>query len=358
MAKKIKLFYPTELFNENHRDSWFELLKSKQRFERDGRPLDQRIQKKIEWVDTEAEADLFILPHDWSYYYKKGNHQEGIKFCENANVMGKKVLSFSGGDQGITVPVPDNTIVYRQSGYRSKRKVNERTSPFFLSDPITVFLQKEEKDVLKTSHVDLPIVGFCGMAPHGIYTGIKERLQIVYRNSKKLFGSSHTDKQSVMSTSNLRFKVLETFKSAVGFRTNYIIRQKYRGGAHTPEIRKKTTEEYYQNQINSDLVICVRGVGNFSLRFYETLAMGRIPVFIDTDSPLPDIRPKNWNDYIIWVDSKEVNRAPEIAKEWLSKRDLRAQQRKNRQLWVEHFRGDNYWLRELENVQNSFVKNA
>jgi hypothetical protein len=58
------------------------------------------------------------------------------------------------------------------------------------------------------------------------------------------------------------------------------------------------------------------------------------------------------------VDSKEVNRAPEIAKEWLSKRDLRAQQRKNRQLWVEHFRGDNYWLRELENVQNSFVKNA
>lgn len=351
--KKLKIYFPAPLFDEKERGSWFELLKSKDRLQRNNRPIDKRIQEKLQWVESPEEADKAILPHDWSFYYQRKREREALQFCEQMNAAGKQVLSSSGGDQGITVPVSANVLVYRQSGYRSTLKPNERTAPFFLSDPITAFLNKEEKDVLKTNPVEKPILGFCGMAPHGLATALKEKLQISIRNAKSVLGLSPNDTQAVLSSSNLRYRALQVFKESPDFKTNYLIRQKYRGGIQTPENRQKTTDEYYQNQIDSDLVLCVRGVGNFSLRFYETLAMGRIPIFVDTDSPLPDIGVKNWRDYLIWVDSKDINRAPAIAQKWLKSRNLREQQRKNRQLWVEHFRGDNFWLREITKLQST-----
>ena len=347
---RIKIWYPNQLFNAEMRDSWFELIKSKERFDRKNSILDANIQNSIEWVEDESFADIYLLPQHWNYYYERKRQNEAIDFCKSAYKKGITVLSTSGGDQGITVPVPNNTIIYRQSGYRSKRKENERTSPFFLSDPVTEFLKIEEEKLFEPEISEKPIVGFCGMAPHGVATGIKEQIQIVKRNLLSLSGRTQGDVQALLSSSNLRYKTLSVFKKSPDFHDNYIIRQKYRGGAQTDENRRKTTEEYYQNQLDSDLIVCVRGVGNFSLRFYESLAMGRIPIFIDTDSPLPDIGNKSWHDYIIWVDSKEIDKAPQIAKDWLSGRDLRQQQRKNRQMWVSHFRGDNFWLKELEKL--------
>ncbi len=275
----IKLWYPNHLFNPDLSAYWFELLKSKQRFERNQRPIDEQIQDAIQWVDEEVKADLFVLPLDWSYYYKYNLQESAIDFCKQAHSKQKFVLSFSGNDFGITVPLPENTIIYRQSGYRSKKKNNERTAPFFLSDPIPNFIKIEESSLFSKKKTDYPIIGFCGMAPRGLLIGLKEKIQILIRNAKSQFGLHPFDQQEIISSSNLRSKVLETFKKSTDFQTNYIIRKSYRGGKQTPENRKKTTDEYYQNQLESDCVVCVRGVGNFSVRFFETLAMGRIPIF-------------------------------------------------------------------------------
>ena len=345
--QKLKLFYPPDLFNEKLRSEWFELIKSKERFQRKKNEIDGNIQAAIEWVKSADLADVCILPLNWNIYYAKGLQQKALDWCNQMKSINKRVLSFTGGDQGITVPVPDNVIVYRQSGYRSTLKEYERTAPFFLSDPVTELKQATEDELFISKKNTKPIVGFCGMAPHGLKTSFKERFQILVRNAKQSVGISNYDKQAVLSSSNLRFTVLKVFKNSKSFNTNYVIRKKYRGGEQTAENRKKTTKEYYQNQIDSDLIICVRGVGNFSLRLYETLAMGRIPIFIDTDSPLPDIGSDNWHDHIIWVDKNELKRAPEIAMNWLNERDLIGQKKKNRALWIEQFRLDNYWLNQI-----------
>lgn len=342
----IKLYYPKELYDSEQRSAWFELLKSKERFERDGKEIDARIQQEIEWVDTIDKTDVCILPMYWNYYYNKGNHSKAIDFCEQAALFNKKVLSHSAGDLGISVPVDSHVKVYRQSGYRSKLKSNEICAPFFLSDPVGKFIETEQ-ELLRRKATENPILGFCGMAPHGLKTGLKERLQIAYRNGKTWLGKTHEDSQHILSSSNLRFKALSVFEKSKNFSTNYIIRKRYRGGEQSPENRQKTTLEYYNNQRDSDLILCVRGVGNFSLRFYESLAMGRIPVFIDTDSPLPAIQGKDWNAYIIIVDSKKMKEAPDIAMKWLKGKDLDKQKMLNRQLWLTHFRLDNFWLNEL-----------
>lgn len=354
---KIKLHYPRALFFQNDRNSYFELLKSKLRFENKNSVLDAAIQAKIEWVHDAQLADAFVLPHDWNYYFKQRKERDAIDFCIEADKNRKRVLSSTGGDQGITVNVPENTIVYRQSGYSSKMRSNERTAPFFLSDPITVLLKKDEDKVIFETDTELPVIGFCGMAPHGLKVGLRESAQVIFRNVKSLLGISPFDTQEVLSSSNLRFRILKRFSQSVNFKKNYIIRNKYRGGEQTQENRKKTTYEYYQNQIESDLIICARGVGNFSVRFYETLAMGRIPIFIDTDSPLPDIGNKNWNDYLIWVDRNNIFKAPEIAAKWLEKKEMLSQKKKNRMLWLEHFRLDNFWINELNELEKKLHEN-
>ena len=141
---KVRVYYPSEMADLSNRNTLMELLKSKQRFEVSAKELDTAIQDRIEWVTHPESANLFVLPHDWNYYYDKGMEKMAFAFCENAALDNKVVLSFAGGDQGITVPVPENTMVYRQSGYRSKLRLNERTAPFFLSDPVTIFLKKKE----------------------------------------------------------------------------------------------------------------------------------------------------------------------------------------------------------------------
>lgn len=349
MTKKFKIYFDPQLADYVERQQLFEILKSKERHDKKPSELDINLQGNIDWVIEAETADFWVLPMLWNYYYDRNLQQQAIAYCERAFVAGKKVLSMSGGDQGITIPVKENTIVYRQSGYRSKLKKNERTMPFILTDPVGVFLENEV--VLFVNEGSLkPIVGFCGMAPHGLKTAVKERVQIIVRNLKSRLGINNGDIQEIMSSSNLRFDVLEVFRKDNRFATNYIIRQKYRGGLQTPENREKTTLEYYNNQLESDIITCVRGVGNFSLRLYETLAMGRIPVFVDTDAPLPEISGKNWNDYVIWVDRKNIAQAPEIAMNWLKNKDIGVQKRKNRQLWIDEMRLDNFWLNQLKDL--------
>ena len=101
---------------------------------------------------------------------------------------------------------------------------------------------------------------------------------------------------------------------------------------------RESTIEFYQNIVDSDYVVCVRGAGNFSVRFYETLAMGRIPVFVNTDCLLPLSDKINWKKHVVWVEEKEI---PIINKKIvdfhnsLSIKDFKELQLANRTLWLE-----------------------
>ena len=57
--------------------------------------------------------------------------------------------------------------------------------------------------------------------------------------------------------------------------------------------------------INSHFNICNRGNGNFSMRFYQTLSCGRIPILLNTDMRLPFEEEIKWNDIIVLGDTEE-----------------------------------------------------
>jgi hypothetical protein len=65
--------------------------------------------------------------------------------------------------------------------------------------------------------------------------------------------------------------------------------------------------EFVRNVIDSDYVACVRGGGNFSLRLYETLCCGRIPIVIDTDCVLPFADSIDWPSHAVFCDAGELH---------------------------------------------------
>ena len=102
--------------------------------------------------------------------------------------------------------------------------------------------------------------------------------------------------------------------------------------------RNKTTLEYYNNIREADYVICLRGGGNFSIRFYETLLMGRIPIFINTDCILPLDNEINWRKHLVWIEWEDRNKISTIVRNFhdnLSNNDFCQIQLNNRKLWLE-----------------------
>src|SRR5690606_13392714 len=132
--------------------------------------------------------------------------------------------------------------------------------------------------------------------------------------------------------------LLQSFEQSPLVTTNFIYRKRYRAGAKTPSERQKTTQDYFENIKNSDYVLCVRGGGNFSVRLYETLMMGRIPVLINTDCLLPFESRIDWKKHVIWIAWSDRNKASEIVFDFhnnLSNKTFKELQQANRVLWKE-----------------------
>jgi hypothetical protein len=80
----------------------------------------------------------------------------------------------------------------------------------------------------------------------------------------------------------------------------------------------------------------MRGAGNFSYRFYEVLAAGRIPLLLDTRCVLPFDDEIEWRQHCVWVEEDQHESAGEILKEFhsgVSPDQFRTLQMANRRLW-------------------------
>jgi len=69
----------------------------------------------------------------------------------------------------------------------------------------------------------------------------------------------------------------------------------------TEQIQKKSVNEFYNNISKNLFTLCIRGWGNYSYRFCQTICMGRIPILVDTDCALPFEEIFNYDDYIVRI---------------------------------------------------------
>ncbi|RCW36719.1 exostosin family protein [Marinilabilia salmonicolor] len=295
-----------------------------------------------ELVEMVDDADFCLLPFPWNYYYTNKCKDEALQFIDDCHKAHKEVVTFTSGDFGVP-PLVKDVIVIRQSGYHSQRLDKQYALPAFVNDPVERFF---EGDVQFRKKQDKPVVGFCGQGTSSPFRYAGVFVSNIFRNLKYYLGVSYYEPQDLYPSTLRRNKVLSFFEKSSLTETDFIIRQKYRGGAVTEEQRRSTALEFYKNMRDTDYTLCLRGVGNFSVRIYETLAMGRIPVFVNTDCILPFDQFIDWKSHVVWIDQKDISKADEILSEFhlsIHPDDFTGLQAANRELWEKYLSMDGFY---------------
>lgn len=69
--------------------------------------------------------------------------------------------------------------------------------------------------------------------------------------------------------------------------------------------------QYAAHLDESDYVLCVRGYGNYSIRLFETMAMGRVPVLLESELVLPCADVVDWDAIAVRVPLSGIDRIDE-----------------------------------------------
>lgn len=301
-----------------------------------------------QYTATPEEALFAILPLTWNEYYKQKRTSEAMAFIDRCQKANLPVVSYIADDYGVT-PKAKDIYIFRPSGYESKRLPQQHAAPYFVND----YLQRRfhRTEIYLREKQDKAVVGFCGQGKVSAIRSMSHLAAIALNNLKYHMGIGYNEPQVLYPPVLRRTHALETLSRSSAIQTNFLIRSDYRGGASTPESREKTTQEFYQNLIDSDYILCIRGGGNFSVRLYETLMMGRIPLFINTDCILPFDHLIDWKKHLVWVEEKDLKHAPEILADFhhaLHPDDFKQLQQSNRKLWEEYLSTQGFFIHLAE----------
>ncbi|WP_348810504.1 exostosin domain-containing protein [Flavobacterium maritimum] len=296
-----------------------------------------RVYTCFDRVNEIEEADVILLPFPVNYYASQGKVNDLLLINQKCQKKSKRAFTYIQGDFGIAYPEFSNITYFRMGGFRSQLSENNKGFPVGLSDHFQGIYKQESISPLAKR--ELAVVGFCGHATTSVSKRLKELAKCMKENGRRLFQNPfRKDWEPLFASAYERAKLLGYLEDSSLLKTNFIYRNQYRAGAQSEAERNRTTLAYFDNISASDYVLCVRGAGNFSVRFYETLMMGKIPVFVNTDCLLPFEDQVNWKDHVVWVEWKDRKKIAQIVSDFhrnLSNEAFIQLQLNNRKLWKE-----------------------
>lgn len=263
--------------------------------------------KFVERVDSVEQADYVLLPHNYSSL----NHHKAYiqKQSDLAAQFNKKLLIFWHGDSCAPVDIP-NSVVFRTSLYRFKKRKNEQVMPAYAED-----LLIGDTISLREKHGGKPVVGFCGWAQ---YKNMKNRIGTFLKNAGITFIVliGNFKMRAIRKGIWYRMKTIKLLQSSSKVQANFIIRNSYSGNKKTIRVdQDQARQEYINTLLQSDYALVVKGDGNYSYRFYEALSLGRVPVLLDTDCVLPLEEIIDYDSFILRIHYKDLRRMDSIIAE-------------------------------------------
>ena len=292
----LRLFTNIKFLNEENRSHVFplvfDLFYSKSKF----------LTQFYSLTDDIDNSDIIILPLEYAFMHKNYNKYL-IQFFNKTKNYKKPIWIYSGGDFGISLN-DEQIYNFRLGGFKSKLNKHTIILPSFVADPYKKHLKGNFKPLRKEA---VPKIGFVGHAKGTVQKYIKEFVIYLGNNLKRIFKIEYADYQSFYPSSIKRAKYLNYLKLNKNLKTDFIFRDKYRAGIKAEEDKADTTKEFFKNIYENPYTFCMRGSGNFSVRFYEVLAVGRIPVLLDTDCLLPLDGIINWNEHCVFINDPDYN---------------------------------------------------
>jgi hypothetical protein len=266
-------------------------------------------------VARPTEADVFILSIPWKL--TRGN-PTARAFADNeistAGNLGRKIVIFFDSDHDEAVDWPAHAIVFRFSIYRDTRRPNEFSIPTFSQD----FLALHHAGVMRPREkTSVPSVSFCGYAPPlGCRLSANTIQETVRYGAYRMKALRHRRRLIAHAP---RVMALRALRRSRGVDTRFIVRDQFAfnrwgvlqpGG--TPESAVRQRSEFVENLNGADYAVCVRGLANCSIRFYEAISLGRIPIFVNTQCVLPYDWMVDWKKASVWVEESDLPRIGSI----------------------------------------------
>ncbi len=271
------------------------------------------------------ECDVGVFPQNWESAGEQAA-ELADRFSAVCRDAGKPTVVFHGADSTDALPV--EAVVLRTSLLRSQRQPNEFATPAWSAD----FLERYAGGTVRPrKKLTRPVVGFCGNTMAG--APAKPFAQTLRSGLLRRPPNATRD----LPGDHPRTLALRALGRDSRLRSNFTLRGEFWGGAAGNSAGlARVRREYVQNMLQSDYVLCARGIGNFSYRLYETLSLGRIPIFVDTDCVLPLESEIDWRDYCVWVAADDLDRIGDRVIEFHESLDESAfeeRQRACRNLW-------------------------
>jgi hypothetical protein len=302
---------------------------------------------KSNWQLVAAdEADAAILPFDGSeiLHPKEGMNETELRrfaqdFINAAQSHGLTTIVVVHSDSTRSLGLRGDVLVLRTSLDRKTRKRNEfalmATHEDIVSTHLSGNLPLREYD-------NVPTVSFCGhVASYG--QSFRYRLKCGLESALRRFGIVRQERDGMW----LRRRAMQHLESSDSVKTSFIKRQEYFGGAVTETAARASDRmEYIDNILNSDYVLCIRGYGNYSFRFFEAMSLGRTPLLVDTECVLPFDFLRDYSDLIIIVPAAKLTQIADRVAEFhagFAACDYHARQHRIRRFWVEWLSPQGYF---------------
>ena len=248
----------------------------------------------VELVGSLDEAEVACLPSDWCGY-DSDTRPDAVAFIERAAAAGKSVGVWVFGDDEYDLPW-SNVIQFQHAFRRSRpARTTRRVLPSMFAD-LAGPVYDGRLAVLPKG--DAPLVGFCGQAGSSPVEETKRAIHKARMRALRLARRTDAVPEPWPSHVRMRRRLLDALATDDRIHTRFLLRDQYRGGLtgwrNINDPLPTARQEYYDNIHDTQYTLCVRGGGNFSLRLYETLCLGRIPLVVDADGILP------WPDDPFW----------------------------------------------------------
>ena len=290
-------------------------------------------------IATEIQnCDYVLIPND--YRFRKYHQKRFAVLLDLAHEHQKPCMLFHNGDRDVEID-SEHLIVVATSLYRTFTAKYKRTSiamPAFCPD------LTEESNVSHKDKNRMPTIGFCGWSETKrpkVYMAMLARN--LYIDAISLIkGNSFLARKKGLY---YRAKCIDILQNSSKVRTNFLIRDRFfssQWGVNTlseRELLSLMREQYVDNIVSSDYTLCTKGNGNYSIRFYETLSAGRIPLFVDTDCVLPLEGVIDYKSLMPLVKFTDIALLPEKVLDFhsrLSDEHFCEKQRECRQIWNEY----------------------
>lgn len=227
--------------------------------------------------------------------------EEVQSFIDQAHCQGKQTVFYFShdNDHPISEFLHGDPFVFRNSMSKNFEYINEYNIPSHVDNfrQSVIALNKLEWNLV-------PRVSFMGWAT--VAKPITDKLRGHGLSKTKGLISPAVFPTPTSIGTVLRKKAIEIIEGDERIESSFTIFDRF--FPHYPEeFKMANRQQYLDSMCNTHYVLTIRGCGNYSMRHFETLAAGRIPVLVDTNQHLPFESEIAWKDSGVWIPFEDFN---------------------------------------------------